>query len=554
MAPKSFQNFFDLRVNSVQLIFGSLTFSLFYFFLNRFNFNLNLSQYYLVTIYTAILLYFIAKLSIEKKFEKYFILLLFFHTFLFYLSKFTNNKFISIILLGIVLLIFLYRKTTESTEIKYYSYVENLISFLLGIIGSSYVVYTQIFRKLVTPLHEINILEGTFHHDSLYRAAIANMFYVTGVPTTGINNLNRINNHYFSEIYLSIFSNTINPGESTIFNLYFFKIVFVPSVIFLLISKNRKVGNLILFFLILASLTLVHSYWGTKSFNNLPFVVSVIFFILGFDYLNQINKKRSISFGNLVLLSIILNLTFISKVTTGLALALILIINLDYKKIDYRSLIIVVGLLSYPTINILFITSMYTSSLKILDVNYKVQTSIVLFLLVLLNLYHLKKIHKLTLILLFTSSIIFSYFINSWNQSFFLEFMVFIFIVITSQEYVKSKYSIIFLVILTFSLTFLREGNLTTIKSNLFNAFPENSNEVNYELEFGRLIKAYSDYKYYDIVFINSNSFVWDSGYSCQYRYLITPALISKQTITNPPDEFIDCKGYSINDKTISSE
>tara|TARA_B100000427_G_C15177149_1_gene449873 strand:- start:83 stop:481 length:399 start_codon:yes stop_codon:yes gene_type:complete len=132
--------------------------------------------------------------------------------------------------------------------------------------------------------------------------------------------------------------------------------------------------------------------------------------------------------------------------------------------------------------------------------------------------------------------------------------MVFIFIVITSQEYVKSKYSIIFLVILTFSLTFLREGNLTTIKSNLFNAFPENSNEVNYELEFGRLIKAYSDYKYYDIVFINSNSFVWDSGYSCQYRYLITPALISKQTITNPPDEFIDCKGYSINDKTISSE
>ena len=147
MPPKSFQNFFNLRVNSVQLIFGSLTFSLFYFFLNRFNFNLNLSQYYLVTIYTAILLYFIAKLSIEKKFEKYFILLLFFHTFLFYLSKFTNNKFISIILLAIVLLIFLYRKTTESTEIKYYSYVENLISFLLGIIGSSYVVYTQIFRK-----------------------------------------------------------------------------------------------------------------------------------------------------------------------------------------------------------------------------------------------------------------------------------------------------------------------------------------------------------------------------------------------------------------------
>ncbi len=554
MPPKSFQNFFNLRVNSVQLIFGSLTFSLFYFFLNRFNFNLNLSQYYLVTIYTAILLYFIAKLSIEKKFEKYFILLLFFHTFLFYLSKFTNNKFISIILLAIVLLIFLYRKTTESTEIKYYSYVENLISFLLGIIGSSYVVYTQIFRKLVTPLHEINILEGTFHHDSLYRAAIANMFYVTGVPTTGINNLNRINNHYFSEIYLSIFSNTINPGESTIFNLYFFQIVFVPSVIFLLISKNRKAGNLILFYLILVSLTLVHSYWGTKSFNNLPFEVSVIFFILGFDYLNQINKKRSISFGNLVLLSIILNLTFISKVLTGLALALILIINLDYKKIDYRSLIIVVGLLSYPTINILFITSMYTSSLKIWDANYKVQTSIVLFLLVLLNLYHLNKIHKLTLILLFTSSIIFSYFINSWNQSFFLEFMVFIFIVITSQEYVKSKYSIIFLVILTFSLTFLREGNLTTIKSNLFNAFPESSNEVNYELEFGRLIKAYSDYKYYDIVFINSNSFVWDSGYSCQYRYLITPALISKQTITNPPDEFIDCKGYSINDKTISSE
>lgn len=553
MVSKSFKIFFNLRVYSVQLIFGSFSFSVFYFFLNRFNFNLNLSQYYLVSIYTAILLYFIAKLSTENNFEKYFILLLFFHTFLFYLSKFTNNKFISIIFLSVFLLIFLYRKTTESTDFKYDNYVEKLISFLLGIIGSSYIIYTQIFRKLVTPLHEINILDGTFHHDSLLRAAIANMFYVTGVPTTGINNLNRINTHYFSEIYLSIFSNTINPGESTVFNLYFFQIVFVPSVIFLLISKNRKVGNLFLFYLILASLTLVNSYWGTKSFNNLPFEVSVIFFILGFDYLNRINKKKSISFGNLVLLSIILNLTFISKVMTGLALALILIINLNYKKIDYRNLIIVVGLLSYPTINILFITSIYTSSLKIWDADYKIHTSIILFLLVLLNLYHLNKIHKLTLISLFTSSLIFSYFINSWNQSFFLEFIVFIFIVITSREYIKSKNSIIFLAVLIFSLTFLKGGNLAIIKSNLFNAFPESSNEVNYEMEFGRLMKEYSDFKNYDTVIIDSNSFVWDVGYSCQYRYLITPALISKQIITNPPEKFIDCKGYSINDETISS-
>ena len=135
----------------------------------------------------------------------------------------------------------------------------------------------------------------------------------------------------------------------------------------------------------------------------------------------------------MVLLSIILNLTFISKVMTGLAFALILIINLNFKKIDYRNLIMVVGLFSYPTINILFITSIYTSSLKIWDADYKIRTSIVHFLLVLLNLYNLNKTHKLTLILLFTSSIIFSYFINSWNQSFFLEFMVFIFIVITSR-------------------------------------------------------------------------------------------------------------------------
>jgi hypothetical protein len=136
MIPKSFQNFFNMRVYSVQLIFGSFSFSIFYFFLNRFNFNLNLNQYYLVSIYTAILLYFIAKLSSENNFEKYFILLLFFHTFLFYLSKFTNNKFISIICLGIFLLTFLYRKTTESTEFKYDNYVEKLISFLLGSIGS----------------------------------------------------------------------------------------------------------------------------------------------------------------------------------------------------------------------------------------------------------------------------------------------------------------------------------------------------------------------------------------------------------------------------------
>jgi len=131
--------------------------------------------------------------------------------------------------------------------------------------------------------------------------------------------------------------------------------------------------------------------------------------------------------------------------------------------------------------------------------------------------------------------------------------MVFIFIVITSREYIESKNSIIFLVVLIFSLTFLKGGNLAIIKSNLFNAFPESSNEVNYEMEFERLMKEYSDYKNYDTVIIDSNSFVWDVGYSCQYRYLITPALISKPIIPNPPDKFIDCKGYSINDETISS-
>ena len=553
MVPKTFKDFFNLKVYSVQLIFGSFTFSVFYFFLNRINFNLSQSSYYLVSIYTAILLYFIAKLSIENKFEKYFIILLFFHAILFYLSKITNNKFISFIFLVIVVSIFLYRKKTEDTEIKYDNYVGKLISFLLGVIGSSYVVYTQIFRKLVTPLHEISILDGTFHHDSLLRTAIANMFYVTGVPTTGINSLNRINTHYFSEIYLSIFSNTINQGESTIFNLYFFQIVFVPSVIFLLISKNRKVGNLFLFYLILASLTLVSSYWGTKSFNNLPFQVSVIFFVLGFDYMNQINKQKSISFGNLFLLSIIINLTFITKVLTGLALALILIINLNYKKIDYRSLIIVAGLLSFPTINILFITSVYTNSLKIWDADYKVQTSIVLFLLVLLNLYHLNQRLKITLILLFTFSLFFSYFVNSWNQSFFLEFVVFIFIVIISQEFVKSKTSIIFLVILTLSLTFLKENNIGFIKSNLLNAFPQSVSGLDYQEEFGRFIKQYSIYENFDVVYIDNDSFVWDAGYSCQYRYLITPALISKQIIANPPEEYIDCKGYSISDETISS-
>ena len=49
--------------------------------------------------------------------------------------------------------------------------------------------------------------------------------------------------------------------------------------------------------------------------------------------------------------------------------------------------------------------------------------------------------------------------------------------------------------------------------------------------EFGRFIKQYSIYENFDVVYIDNDSFVWDAGYSCQYRCYVT--LISKQIIAN---------------------
>lgn len=544
---KKIKKIWELEMSSFYLIFGSFTFGTLYFYLSRYYYDLSSQSYILISIYTGLLLFIISNFNDGKNFERDFIFSLFFHFSLFYISKFFNNNIFSIITPSFLIFILfktkkvnLFKENIKNNQIK-------LISFLLGSFGSFYVIYTQTFRNMVTSLNEVQLLNGTIHHDSLYRSAIANLFYTTGSPSVGINNLNTIKTHFFSELYLSVFSNTIHPGESVLFNIYFFQIIFIPSLIFLLISNKRKAGSLIYFYIILICLTLVNSYWGTKSFNNLPFEVSVIFFVMGFDYLNKINKQKKISFGNLFLLSVILNITFLSKVLTGLALALILLINLNFKKIKYQHLVYIIFLTSFPAVNLFLTTLEYPSTLDIWKAQYKTTTTFILLFLVLLNIKELNKRLLATLFLLFTSSVIFSYYINSWNQSFFLEFMVFIYIVLTSTNFKSSKNSLLLLIFLIFNLTFLND-NLKTIDENLTNFITKDVSNINYESEFQNLKKDFADFEKFQTVILRENSFVWDNGYSCQYPFLITQALTSRQVEVYPPKEFIDCKGYGINE------
>ena len=544
---KKIKKIWELEISSFYLILGSFTFGTLYFYLSRNNYDLSSQSYTSISIYTGLLLFLISKLNNENNFERNFIILIFFHFSLFYISKFFNHYIFSTITFSIAIFILFKTKKINFFKIHPKNNESKLISFLLGSFGSFYVIYTQTFRNMVTTLYEVQLLNGTIHHDSLYRAAIANLFYTTGSPSVGINNLNTIKTHYFSELYLSVFSNTIHPGESVLFNIYFFQIIFIPSLIFLLISSKRKAGSLIYFYIILVCLTLVNSYWGTKSFNNLSFEVSVIFFVLGFDYLNKINKQKKISFGNLFLLSIILNITFLSKVLTGLALALILLINLNFKKIKYQHLFSIIFLTSFPSVNLLLITFDFPSTLDIWKAQYKTTTTVILSFLVLLNIKELNKRLLSTLFLLFTSSVIFSYYVNSWNQSFFLEFMVFIYIVLTSSSFKSSKNSLVLLILLIFNLAFLND-NLKKIDENLTNFMTRNVSNINYESEFQNLKKDFEDFEKFQTVILRESSFVWDNGYSCQYPFLITQALTSRQIEVYPPKEFIDCKGYGINE------
>ena len=519
-----------------------------YFYFVRVNYFPS-NSYILVTIYTLFLLLVSCKLIAKKNFEKYFIIFLFFQFVIYSTSKFFGNVLITLVILIIVTTILFYKKFFQIYSTDFEPTMVKVISFLLGLLGSLYVIYTQIFRKLVTPLHEFQILKGTFHHDSLYRSAIANLFYSTGIPSVGVNNLDIVKTHYFSEVYLSIFSNTINPGGSVLFNLYFFQIIFIPTLIFLLISNNRKAGNLIFFYSILACLTLISNYWGTKSFNNLPFEVSVIFFLLGFQYLKKINNKNYISIGNLLLLSVLLNLTFLSKVQTGLVLTLIILLNLNFKKVKFVNIASVAVLTSFPTINLLLVTYKWTSALDMLQSQFKTRTTFVLFLLILLNLDYKNIKKSITLITIFVSSIIFSYYTNSGNQSFFLEFLVFIFVVIEVSKFSKIKNSIYLMAVLIFYLLF-QPGNALSIYYNLKSFIPDYSNEVNYKTDYENLLSSYESLNSFEVITHDADSFVWKNGYSCQYSFLITQALISKQIRTYPPENFINCQNYGITSVT----
>ena len=166
--------------------------------------------YIIFSIYTFFLIFTIYCISERDNFEELFLGYLASHFLLFYFSKYTKSPtpllIVSTVLLGFY---FLNYSNFKQQSNRYFS---SIISYCLGLITSVYILYTQSYRKLVTPNHELELLNGTLHHDTLYRSAIANLFFQTGKPTVGINNLNNIETHFFSEIYLSVFTNfTFGP-------------------------------------------------------------------------------------------------------------------------------------------------------------------------------------------------------------------------------------------------------------------------------------------------------------------------------------------------------
>lgn len=530
-----------LKISKLAILIGYISFSFFYFFYTRMMYELDVSVYITFSIYTFFLIFTIYCISGQENFEELFLGYLASHFLLFYLSKYTKSP-ILLIIVSIVFSLF-YFLNYSSFKQHFNGYISGTISYFLGFITSAYILYTQTYRKLITPIHEIELLNGTLHHDTLFRSAIANLFFQTGKPTVGINNLNSIESHFFSEIYLSVFTNTLYPGESSLFYIYFFQIVFIPAIFLIVFSIKRYSWKLALLLGVILCQTVINNYWGAKTFNNLPFTVSLIFFTIGYNYVIKLNNQNRITINNLFVLGAYLLISIYSKVHTGLALGLIILLSLDYKKVDIKHVLIVLMIIIYPIYQIIFITSQYTDSLNIILPEYKIQTTLAVIFLLIINYVSIPRKDKLPALALFVSSVIFSYSVNSGNQSFFLEFLFVLFLIMilkTSFQFIATSLTLGVLII------YLVTPQIGFIQNNFKNLFAHQDNPKYLASSYETWLEKIKPLENTTTVDITEDSFIWDIGYSCQYSYLITQAVVSKQITASPPKEFENCKGYGI--------
>lgn len=504
-------------------------------------YELEVSVYIIFSIYTFFLIFTIYCISGQENFEELFLGYLASHFLLFYLSKYTKSP-ILLIIVSIAFSLF-YFLNYSSFKQQFNGYISGTISYCLGFITSAYILYTQTYRKLITPIHELELLNGTLHHDTLFRSAIANLFFQTGKPTVGINNLNNIETHFFSEIYLSIFTNTLYPGESSLFYIYFFQIVFIPTIFLIVFSIKRYSWKLVLLLGVILCQTVINNYWGAKTFNNLPFTVSLIFFTIGYNYLIKLNNQNRITVYNLFVLGTYLLISIYSKVHTGLALGLIILLSLDYKKVDIKHVLFILTIIIYPIYQIIFITSQYTDSFNIFIPDYKIQTTLAVIFLLINNYASIPSKEKLPALALFVSSVIFSYSVNSGTTSFFLEFLFVLFLIMilkTSFQFIATSLTLGVLII------YLATPQIGFIQNNFKYLFAHQDSPKYLASSYETWLEKIKPLENTTTVDIAEDSFIWGIGYSCQYSYLITQAVVSKQITASPPKEFENCNAYGI--------
>lgn len=539
-----FNKFLKVKLSKLAIFSGYLSFSFFYFFYIRLMYELEVSVYIIFSIYTFFLIFTIYCISGQENFEELFLGYLASHFLLFYLSKYTKSP-ILLIIVSIAFSLF-YFLNYSSFKQHFNGYISGTISYFLGFITSAYILYTQTYRKLITPIHEIDLLNGTLHHDTLFRSAIANLFFQTGKPTVGINNQNSIESHFFSEIYLSVFTNTLYPGESSLFYIYFFQIVFIPAIFLIVFSIKRYSWKLALLLGVILCQTVINYYWGAKTFNNLPFTVSLIFFTIGYDYIIKLNNQNRINLNNLYVLGAYLLISLYSKIHTGLALGLIILLSLNFKKIDIKNILFVLMTIIYPVYHILFTTAQYTDSFDIVYPEWKIQTTLAVFLLLIINYSFIPKREKLPVFALFLSSVIFSYLINSGSTSFFLEFVFVLFLIMilkTSLQFIATSLTLGILIVY---FIFFATPQIDFIQRNFVNLFAQKESPEYLTSSYETWLEKVTPPENTITVDLAEDSFIWDIGYSCQYPYLITQAVVSKQITASPPKEFENCKGYGI--------
>ena len=532
-----------VRISKLAIVSGYLSFSIFYFFNIRMMYELDSSIYIIFSIYTFFIIFTIYCISEQDNFEELFLGYLASHFLLFYFSKYTKSPIPLIIVATALLWYYFLNYSNFKQQLNRYFSV--IISYCLGLITSVYILYTQTYRKLLTPSHELELLNGTLHHDTLYRSAIANLFFQTGVPTVGINNLNIVQTHFFSEIYLSVFTNTLYPGESSLFFIYFFQIIFIPAIFLLVFSNKRNSWKLSLLLGVILCQTIINDIWGTKTFNNLPFTVSLIFFMMGYSYITKLNNQSRINLYNLSVLGVYLLLTLYSKILTGLALGLIFLLCLNYKKVDIKDIVLVLMAVIYPIYSIVFNTSQHIGTDDIFNSNWKIQTTLSVFILLTINYAFIPRKEKLPVVALFLSSAIFSYLINSGNQSFFLEFVVVLFLIMilkTSFQFIVTSFTIGILIVYFLTVT----PQLGFVKGNFLNLFSIQDSPRSISSSYESWLEKIKPIESTKTVELAKDSFIWDIGYSCQYSYLLTQAVVSRPIIVYPPKELQSCKGYGI--------